>query len=132
MRYVVLTDEQFAEWDGTPEDLAAIMDSPALAHAILAEDFPHTAEGRIIAYRQGTECCGAALRTGPDQDSAADEGLCNTCGAELCSACAATWCREDGYGDDGQGVRTEAVCQSCHADREERRQMRDWRRDSGV
>jgi hypothetical protein len=39
---------------------------------------------------------------------------------------------EDGYGDDGKGIRTFALCDVCHADREYKRQMRDWRNDSGV
>ncbi len=78
-----------------------------------------------------TFCCGARMRAQHD-DGGADEGFCSVCSAELCSSCASEWSREDGYGDDGQGVRTDATCKSCHADREERRQYREWRKDSGV
>ena len=78
-----------------------------------------------------TDCCGAKVRRQHD-DGRADEGFCSTCHEEVCSACAPVFEREDGYGDDGQGVRTFALCESCYADREDKRQRREWRNDSGV
>lgn len=48
---VRLSDEQYAEWDGTPEDLAAILDRPELAHAILGDEsaIAPTKGGRLIS-----------------------------------------------------------------------------------
>lgn len=61
-----------------------------------------------------TSCCGFPVRTWHSQsDTVADETLCDDCGAYCCSRCAAAFSREDGYDDDGQGVRTHAICQSC-------------------
>jgi len=78
-------------------------------------------------------CCGATLATLGYEDGAR-ESVCDTCGEDCCSRCADEYESEDGYGDDGQGVRTHATCKACaeEALREERRQMRDWRNDSGV
>ena len=60
-----------------------------------------------------TACCGAKVRQWHD-DGGADEDSCRDCDAELCSHCAAVFEREDGYGDDGRGVRTFALCTDCH------------------
>ena len=57
-------------------------------------------------------CCNATLADLGYEDGAR-EALCDTCGEDLCSACAAEYSAEDGYGDDGQGVRTEATCKAC-------------------
>ena len=81
--------------------------------------------------RPKTDCCGYWVQTGPD-DGGATEGQCSECDEQLCSACASVFEREDGYGDDGTCVRTYALCAKCHAEREYRRAMRDWRNDSGV
>lgn len=61
-----------------------------------------------------TSCCGSKVRMWHD-DGGADETLCNECGHETCSRCAASFSSEDGYDDDGQGVRTRAICQACAA-----------------
>ncbi|MEY4932963.1 MAG: hypothetical protein RLZZ403_1283 [Pseudomonadota bacterium] len=87
------------------------------------------------------------------------ESLCDDCSVEVCDVCAAYFDREDGYGEDGQGVRTHCLCRPCaverelvaedraidramddakearlarEADQEYRRQKRDERNDSGV
>jgi hypothetical protein len=61
-----------------------------------------------------TGCCGAKVRTWHSQgDERADEGFCQVCGEDLCSQCAAVFEAEGGYGDDGQGVRTKALCGAC-------------------
>lgn len=80
-----------------------------------------------------SDCCGATLAYLGYEDGAR-EATCDTCGEDLCSSCAAEYSAEDGYGDDGRSVRTEATCKACaeEAVREEKRQMRDWRNDSGV
>ena len=79
------------------------------------------------------DCCGAVLADLGYEDGAY-QTLCDCCGEDVCSACAAEFEAEDGYGDDGRGVRVKAVCKACEeeARREERRQMRAWRNDSGV
>ena len=71
-----------------------------------------------------TSCCGA---TGERMES-----LCDDCSVEVCDVCAAYFDREDGYGEDGQGVRTHAKCDECAAEDEYVRQRRDQRNDSGV
>jgi len=61
--------------------------------------------------RKTTDCCGAELADlGLD---GAHETTCGVCGEDVCSACAATYEAEDGYGDDGRGVRVQAVCREC-------------------
>lgn len=84
-----------------------------------------------------SDCCGAVLATLGYEDGAY-ETLCDVCSKEVCSECAATFEAEGGYGDDGQGTRTHALCNECaeeaerEAERDYRRQMREWRNDSGV
>ena len=80
-----------------------------------------------------TACCNATLATLGYEDGAR-EVMCEDCGEDICSRCAAEYEAEDGYDDDGQGVRVHALCKGCveEAAREERRQMREWRNDSGV
>lgn len=56
------------------------------------------------------DCCGAPLDRGA---GGAHEAFCSECGEECCSACAPIFEAEGGYGDDGQGVRTRAVCRDC-------------------
>lgn len=75
-----------------------------------------------------TGCCGARLRV----DSTGGEGTCRDCDRELCSGCAGYYEAEGGYGDDGLGVRTFALCCECYGAREEKRQRRAARNDSGV
>lgn len=57
---------------------------------------------------------------------------CFDCHDEVCSSCAAVFEREDGYDSDGQGIRTFALCRPCETIRDERRQRREARNDSGV
>lgn len=78
-----------------------------------------------------TECCASPVRQWHD-DGGADEGTCRDCDDAVCSKCAAVFEREDGYGDDGRGVRTFALCDRCHEEREYKRQRREWRNDTGV
>jgi hypothetical protein len=61
------------------------------------------------------DACGARLQSGPD-DGGAYQTLCNDCGCDLCSSCAARFSAEGGYGDDGSQVRVSALCHSCWAD----------------
>jgi len=49
MDYITITDEQYAAWDGTPEDLAAIAGRPDLAHALLGDEATHVPGGRSIS-----------------------------------------------------------------------------------
>lgn len=84
-----------------------------------------------VASKQVTACCGAPVREWHN-DGGADEDSCRDCDEELCSHCASVFEREDGYGDDGKGIRTFALCDSCHGDREYKRQRREARNDSGV
>ena len=78
-----------------------------------------------------TDCCGAKEAMGPD-DGGVHTTLCRDCNEECCSGCAAVFDAEDGYGEDGRGVRVYALCVDCHNLREERRQRREARNDSGV
>jgi hypothetical protein len=107
-----------------------------------------------------TDCCGAKVYDWGNPDGASED-WCRDCGEQLCSSCAAVFEREDGYGEGGQGVRTLArckpcqddlcgdchkapkagaagLCQACNdaadaeAEREYKRQRREWRNDSGV
>jgi hypothetical protein len=77
----------------------------------------------------GCEACGAKLDLGAGGEH---ETTCNDCDAPLCSGCAFGYSCEGGYGDDGQGVRTTAYCSTCYAERDEKRQRREARNDSGV
>lgn len=54
-----------------------------------------------------TDCCNVPIT----QETQA--GWCNRCEQDCCSHCAVTYEREDGYGDDGQEVRTKAICREC-------------------
>jgi hypothetical protein len=78
-----------------------------------------------------TDCCAAKVQVGP-HDGGAREGTCRDCDDTVCSACAGMFEQEDGYGDDGTGIRTFALCQSCYSGREDKRQRREARHDSGV
>jgi cytochrome c5 len=62
------------------------------------------------------DACGHRLQAGPD-DGGSRQTLCNDCGCDLCSRCAARFSAEGGYGDDGTGVRVFAICHMCEADR---------------
>ena len=65
-----------------------------------------------------TACCGAPVRSWHGQgDTVADEGTCHKCEVDLCSHCAAVFEVEGGYGPDGQGTRTFALCEPCDAAR---------------
>jgi len=78
-----------------------------------------------------TECCGAREQAGA-HDGGAVQAWCDGCHEITCSACAFEFSQEDGYGDDGRGVRTHALCRDCAGEREEKRQRREARNDSGV
>ena len=77
------------------------------------------------------DCCASKVQTGPN-DGGAREGTCRDCDDVTCSACAGVFESEGGYGDDGQQVRTFALCSSCYSAREDKRQRREARNDSGV
>ena len=75
--YVTLTDEQYAEWDGTPEDLAAILDRPDLAHASLGDDYAHVPGGRTVWTQGEPDQCAKCGEVYTDGD--ADEDFCSVC-----------------------------------------------------
>lgn len=86
--------------------------------------------GYLDQFARATECCGRRLAVGPHGGE--HEASCRECERELCSGCAGVYECEGGYGDDGQGVRTFALCCECYGEREEKRQRREARADSGV
>lgn len=61
---ITITDEQYAEWDGTPEDLAAIAGREELARATLGDEATHVPGGRQITYRIETSVSRAAATLG--------------------------------------------------------------------
>lgn len=71
-----------------------------------------------------SECCGATDNP--------RETWCHGCHEQVCTSCAASWDEDGGYGEDGQQVRVFAFCKECEAEREEKRQRREARNDSGV
>lgn len=48
MSEIKLSAEQYESWDGSPEDLAAILERPELAHAALADEPLRDAEGGYL------------------------------------------------------------------------------------
>lgn len=77
-----------------------------------------------------TSCCDSPVMRGPE--GGAIKAQCHDCDDELCSKCAATFEREDGYGYDGREIRTFALCESCEGHRRyvrEEKEREEWHRN---
>ena len=62
--------------------------------------------------RHTTECCGVRAIRWQD-DGGAYVTLCDECSEPTCSACAASFDQDGGYGENGQDFGTHATCRNC-------------------